>query len=525
MLKHSLSILSGVVYLAHLPWNLAFVPLLHSSGARLPSLPEERRAVSSLLDVSNVDEDASAETEPLRQTRTRKRQLLIHWKGEAVDGYSLQFRHDEFRGALAAVVTGKEQAEAAFVPVKRQAEAAEAISFSNALQYAGKNDDPVMLSDIKRDAFNQAMQYLDYGNDTSLLLPSTEDCIQAVRRCSLIHALYEIVAETDGETYDDLPMQAMKNGGFDDLMMATSDGKNLTWCVRVRHYGENESTSKERRYGHRARSMALERQALQALKPLLLKFTGKVDLAQPDCKIYIFDGLVRSRTVLARRLARGPRISILDPNTRHCITNTPLGSVVAFTMNNVARIRRNSRILDPFAGSCAVLLAAALIESTVQTVGIELAHNGLVNRDDIRNDFRMRNLTVPAALIHGDCRDARIRKQAIEAVGGKPFDCIITDPPYGIRESKSTGDIEIRPIDELLQMIARDRDHGDTTRLIKKGGRLVVFLPQSEEESLHEDVLPTAAQLEAAGLQCTLMREQPLNEKLQRWLVCYECIR
>jgi len=430
-----------------------------------------------------------------------------------VDGYSLQFRHDEFRGALAAVTGKDDEVEAS-------------INFANALEYSGKNDDPVMMSEIKKDAFNQAMQYLDLGDNTSslLLMVSTEECIQAVQRCSLIHALYEIVAETDSETYDDLATQAMENGGFDDMMMMTSsDGNNMTWCVRVRHYGENESTSKERRYGHRARSMALERQGLQALKPLLLKFTGKVDLAQPACKIYIFDGLTRSRKVLARRLASGPRISILDPNTRHCVTNTPLGSAVAFTMNNVARIRRNSRILDPFAGSCAVLLAAALIEPTVQTVGIELAHDGLVNRDDIRTDFLMRNLTLPVALIHGDCRDARIRKQAMEAVGSEPYDCIITDPPYGIRES--TGDIEIRPIDELLQMIVHDRDHGDTTRLLKKGGRLVVFLPQSEEESLHDDVLPTAAQLKAAGLQCTLMREQPLNDKLLRWLVCYECIR
>ena len=354
-----------------------------------------------------------------------------------------------------------------------------------------------------------------------LLVVSKEACIQAVQRCSLIHALYQVVAESD-ESYDDLAAKAMANGGFDDMAR-----KNASWCVRVRHYGENEDFSKERRYGHRARSMALERQALQALKPLLLTFAGSVDLVEPDCKIYIFDGLgsaSSSKMVLARRIASGPRVSMLDPNTRHCVTNTPLGPVAAFTMNNVARIRPHARILDPFAGSCAILLAAAMIEPTAQTVGIELAHNGLVNRDDIVTDFETRNLTLPAALLHGDCRDARIRRQAIEAVGGT-FDCIVTDPPYGIRESK--GSSESRPIDALLQMIAHDnRDHSTgTPRLLKKGGRLVVFLPQSEEESLHEDVLPTESQLREAGLRCERMTEQPLNDKLSRWLVSYKCIK
>ena len=78
--------------------------------------------------------------------------------------------------------------------------------------------------------------------------------------------------------------------------------------------------------------------------------------------------------------------------------------------------------------------------------------------------------------------------------------------------------------DDLLQMMVHDRDHGDV-RLLKQGGRLVVFLPQSDEQSLHGDVLPSPAQLDQAGLECEFMREQPLNEKLSRWLVCYKCTR
>ena len=172
-------------------------------------------------------------------------------------------------------------------------------------------------------------------------------------------------------------------------------------------------------------------------------------------------------------------------------------------------------------------------------MGIEVAHNGYVNRNDIRTDFVTRNLTLPAALIHGDCRHAVVRQQALDAVGGGPFECIITDPPYGIRESILVKDESIhgasgtnRPIDDLLAMIVHDRDEpgattgSSTTRLLRQGGRLVVFLPQqTEEQSLHQDVLPTSAQLEQAGLECEFMREQPLNDKLSRWLVCYKCIK
>jgi len=483
---------------ALLPGCMTFSPFQHHQLRR-------RNASSSSSSTSRLKNNAvvSHRDDELHklESQPRSKQLIIHWKGEAVDGYSLQFRHDEFRGALAAVTKGKSDPDAG---------GESSIFFCNALEYAGNAD----MSKAKKDDYNQAMQFLNFRDDA---IVSTSDCIEAVQRCSLIHSLYEIVAETDSENYDDLAVQAMQNGGFDDMTNGSA-----TWCVRVRHYGENEATNKERRYGHRARSMALERQALLALKPLLLTFSGNVDLKHPDCKIYVFDGLERSNKVLARRIASGPRVSILDPNTRQCITNTPLGSVAAFTMNNVARVQSNTRILDPFAGSCAILLAAAFIDPTVQTVGIELAHNGLVDRDDVVTDFQIRNLKPPAALIHGDCRDARIRRRAVEAVGGESFDCIVTDPPYGIRES--TGDIEIRPIDELLQMIAHDRDHTEI-RLLKKGGRLVVFLPQPEEESLEKDVLPTSDQLEAAGLRCELMREQPLNDKLSRWLVSYECIR
>ena len=59
-------------------------------------------------------------------------------------------------------------------------------------------------------------------------------------------------------------------------------------------------------------------------------------------------------------------------------------------------------------------------------VGIEIAHNGQVNRANIVQDFKSRHLSEPTAIIRGDAMDERIRDDARTAVGNEPFDCIIT---------------------------------------------------------------------------------------------------
>lgn len=222
------------------------------------------------------------------------------------------------------------------------------------------------------------------------------------------------------------------------------------------------------------------------------------------------------------------KTSSIAPATRICLTNTPLEPIAAFALCNVARIRNHDRILDPYAGSCATLLAAAIVAPDCRTVGIEIAHNGLVNRDDVLRDFASRALTRPARLIHGDSTDPAVREAARAAVGSLPFDAIVADPPYGIRESANYN--ERSPLEELFASIACDREraergNGDGScgcRLLKLGGRVVAFVPVSEEQTLSE-MLPNQELTERAGLEFEVSREQPLNEKLSRWLVCFVC--
>jgi tRNA G10 N-methylase Trm11 len=385
------------------------------------------------------------------------------------------------------------------------------VRYENALNYDG--DAP--MADHTRLYYDESMQYIQ-GIDHA------QHLIDACQRCSLVHAVYQIVAIED--SYRECCDAALANGGFSDMYVGAPK-EHDTWCLRVRHYGADvPSDSKGKRHGERARSMQEERKALQDLTPLLSKFGGGVDLTNPDCHVYLFQGL-QGKTILASRMASGPQVYTIAPTTRICITNTPLCPIAAFSLCNIAGVRDGLSILDPYAGSCTTLLAAAMMMKNVpggmvRMVGIEIAHDGLVNRDDIRMDFESRNFTPPLALLQGDSTDESTRDHARSYIGGEPFDVIITDPPYGIRES--SNHIDQDPLSELCDSIARDYLAGKP--LLKKGGKLVAFVPCTEEERI-EECLPSRPKLANAGLVLLDKIEQPLNDKLSRWLVSFQCTR
>ena len=161
-----------------------------------------------------------------------------------------------------------------------------------------------------------------------------------------------------------------------------------------------------------------------------------------------------------------------------------------------------------------------MLSPSCQTVGIDIAHDGFINRDHVIEDFATRGLTEPKAVFRGDFTDADVRDEARAAVENTAFDHIITDPPYGIRERMDAN--APSPLEELFQAIEEDRNRG--APLLKKGGQLVCFVPCRPEIDL-ADMLPSKEKTEAAGMKFLLSREQPLNSKLSRWLVSYLCIR
>ena len=53
-----------------------------------------------------------------------------------------------------------------------------------------------------------------------------------------------------------------------------------------------------------------------------------------------------------------------------------------------------------------------MIAPDSETVGIDIAHNGLVNRTHINRDFTTRNLKIPNQLIVGDSADFVVQNAA-----------------------------------------------------------------------------------------------------------------
>ena len=358
-----------------------------------------------------------------------------------------------------------------------------------------------------------------------------EILVKSSERCSLIRHAYQIVGQ--GDTFEELANSAIEHNLLKDLITPSSP---ISWCLRLREYGT--TTDKTKRYGTRKRnSMTKEKVALSSMSTnLLSKFTGPVKLSNPDCPLYVFEGLNNGidgkrgikKYTLVRGVATGPQTSIIAPNSRKCITRTPLCPIAAFLLCNLAGVKDGDYILDPFAGSCTTLLAAAMIANGTTTVGVEIASDTVVNRDDIELDFTSRGLNCPESLIEGDITVEKIRDEARGAISGKSnkkrFDVVIADPPYGIREAMGDSDDSIHdeyvtPLVRLVQCIAEDRLNGK--ELIKKGGRLVAFVPILTGEEI-KDGLPSDALLAKAGLHFVDIREQPLSETLSRWLVIYE---
>ena len=210
--------------------------------------------------------------------------FCLSCRGEDEESYSFHFRHAEFVGALQAL-------DPTVDPLR--------VSFENALCYNAPLDMPAM----NVDRFNEAMQYLYSPYSMDL-------CIRAAQRCSLLHALYHI--EARGASYEDLNNNAMEVNALQDMHVGGTN-QNHTWCLRVRHYGEESSNQhKAKRYGARARSIKGEQQALKALEPLLLQLGGRVNLDKPDCQIYVFDGIANHQDrnkLLTRQIAAGPNVS------------------------------------------------------------------------------------------------------------------------------------------------------------------------------------------------------------------------
>ncbi|KAL7535387.1 hypothetical protein ACHAXR_006450 [Thalassiosira sp. AJA248-18] len=304
---------------------------------------------------------------------------IIQWRGEGTEGYSEALRQLEFTSAFRAEMADyiirhatddvDEDSTSLSSPLelKRYLDNVQ-FNFQDALTYHGPIFEETNAPETDNDGgeyegceaiplaqvgvYESAMQY----TTISLPTPVTDEIMSntdltiidqstlseifqtTIQRCSLIRTAFQIVSE--GESYEDLAMKALDNHSFEDIMEGGVNA-DATWSIRLRRYGPMEeedvkthdtkkSKRQQARYGKNVRSpLRDERKAIISMAELVDLFRGKVDLANPECRIYLLEGLKprcdvillngqsdsdgnNSKILLARVIAQGPKNQIQE---------------------------------------------------------------------------------------------------------------------------------------------------------------------------------------------------------------------
>ncbi|TDH12111.1 hypothetical protein EPR50_G00067760 [Perca flavescens] len=225
---------------------------------------------------------------------------------------------------------------------------------------------------------------------------------------------------------------------------------------------------------------------------------------------------------------------------RHFIGNTSMDAGLSFIMANHAKVNENDLVFDPFVGTGSLLVACSHFRAYV--CGMDIDYNTIHGRGrSSRKDQKWRG---PDENIRANLRQYGTEEMYVDVMvsdASKPvwrkaalFDAIITDPPYGIREStRRTGSHKdvTRPPDVLyaeshvpvsqayhLSDIFTDLLNFSAHHLVL-GGRLVYWLPVYRPEYC-EEVVPLHPCLRLIS-NC----EQTLSSHTSRRLITMEKIK
>ncbi|XP_036395260.1 tRNA (guanine(10)-N2)-methyltransferase homolog isoform X2 [Megalops cyprinoides] len=252
-----------------------------------------------------------------------------------------------------------------------------------------------------------------------------------------------------------------------------------------------------------------------------LPFQGKVNLKNPD---YIFCLLEDYGTdpnnipdepfhvYFGRWIADGQRDLIRSHSVkkRHFIGNTSMDAGLSFIMANHARVKDHDLVFDPFVGTGSLLVACSHFGAYV--CGTDIDYNTIhgIGKSSRKNQ-KWRG---PDENIRANLRQYGLEQFYMDVLvsdasktiwrEGKLFDAIVTDPPYGIREStRRTGSQKeiIKPPEDFcgeshvpVSMAYHLSDiFSDllkfAARYLVMGGRLVYWLPVYRPE-YREEMIP-----------------------------------
>ncbi|ODN06309.1 tRNA (guanine(10)-N2)-methyltransferase [Orchesella cincta] len=348
-------------------------------------------------------------------------------------------------------------------------------------------------------------------------------------RTVLAHSCYELWAS--GDLLEDLHESMKQNLDLVEPFV------NDSFQVRVDTYGKTIQHSEKLPLIETFEYMPLE---------------GKVDLKTPELSLHLiqFYGIDPNRIpekpyhqYFGRWLVDGQRklVSKINLKERKFIGNTSMDPLLSLLMANLALVKPNDIVLDPFVGTGSLLVAAALMDAYVVGNDIDyLMLHAKTSSSRARQKKRASDESVRANLRQYGVEDRYL--DVVVADTSRPmwkhdfrFDAIITDPPYGIREPTERIGTHRQPagfkikeehlalhipskISYTLQDIFSDLLNY-SARSLQIGGRVVLWMPISRTE-YDQNKLPRNPAL-ALVSNC----EQTLTSTASRRLLVYEKIK
>ncbi|GAB6029000.1 hypothetical protein CHUAL_004789 [Chamberlinius hualienensis] len=318
-------------------------------------------------------------------------------------------------------------------------------------------------------------------------VPSIDDIKKLMSRSTLVRSAYELwgMGPSKIEMYSQLrslPTEFLKSYS------------KSSFCIRVETF---------------CRTLTLAEKIRKIEEFDFLPLEGPINLKNPEetfllLEYYSGDSRDVSRkpthVSFGRLICHGQRdkITLLNLKDRKFIGNTSMDPQLSLIMANQGLVERNSLVFDPFVGSGSVLVAAAYFGAYIWGVDIDYKMlHGKAKPTRCQTKRREENESVALNLQQYDCGS-----RYMDVIVGDSsrsmwrdnveFDSIITDPPYGVRESLEKVGKKTPDVPEIKQEYLKThipckvnyKTHEMYTDLLnyaakhlKIGGRLVYWLP------------------------------------------------
>lgn len=281
-----------------------------------------------------------------------------------------------------------------------------------------------------------------------------------------------------------------------------------------------------------------------------LPITGSVDLKNPDSDWWYIEyyGLNPKDvpddpvcTLFGKWIADGQRSIIKDLSLkkRKFIGTTSMDPQLSLLMANQALVQEGDFVLDPFVGTGSLLVAAAKFGGYVIGTDIDyMMLHGKTKPSRISQKIREKDESVESNFVQYQCEgqyiDVLVSDFSLPVWRDNiKFDCIITDPPYGIREA--TEKVESKTRKKSKPIESENMPHYPSTstynleelfndlllfavKNLKINGRLVCWIPFYREDYCDEK-LPNHSCFEIIS-----NSEQVLSGFTSRRLITYEKI-